>query len=1276
MSDTIQSIVFPGAGLDSDSDLSYVANGDSLGDRNILIGEDGNNGVKTNMKGNTSFQVGTEYPNYVGSCFDAATRCAYWIGHDASGNTNEIERYNVDTGLVSIIFTDSANYFGINAAYKMKDVRLLDNRLYFNPRVSEPKVIDLTMAYNYENVPAWTAVAGYAINTTRRFYGGLFKSNAATAAGESPSTTPTKWDRIGDSYDTYANQQTYAFNVIKKAPTAIPTVTYESDTTLNSNNIRGKLFRFAYRYRYFDDSYSVYSSLSELATPLDEERYDGEVLNAITYNNKISITVNAGSAALVKEIEVIYQESGGDWKKIDTIDRQEQTKLTTDSFSIDFYNNLTYEAVANADVDKIYDLVPRTVACQEIINKNVMLYGRVKEGFDNMDSDDLDVTLTPVKEEIVLGSSGGTTRRDNVASGDLSTWSEWDPLEENYIFYTRIRVGTWFPSGVVAGDYYELTVDGYNGIKVLAAGDVDTATHLGNAMGVTVAYPTGWFGVGSDGSGVYVDIGSRDNYPDVSKSIFYSAGGTTLQTKKKGFKTGAKQPFCIYYYDEALRRGDAQVCDDLSVYIPMLAETSPLVTTTNYRYKINWSVGHLPPSWARYWRFGFAGNGLCSYFVQYIVSAINFADTAFNSRMTIDVTSLQTIKTTTTANWNQFPNSIIDPYVWEQGDRVRFVTRRLSGTFISVADYSGTVPGTIRINTAVDHTLATGNIIVIDSGTYSGTYTITVINTTSFYVTKAFTVTATGAYRVTSGAVLGTIYDYEISSYDDTTNKLLLQTGITPFLVGESSLIEIYRPVKTNTKTIYYEYGSLYPVITDSLGVSVHGGSTTNQDTGTAADATGTFIGGDAYHIMRTPDKPFNETVGFTTKGIIHESMWYSDFYLSSDWSKGKIGFKSDLGEKTLNIIRWSNAYLQNTALNGLSTFEALNYKELSDIYGNIVGMIENGDTLKVYMTTKTASIGIGLKEWVDANGNVTTSSSSDVLGYVRYSPQKYGTIYPESLTQNNRFIYGFDIYTGTMWRDSANGIFPISGRYEDAGGGGDYKMETYFKTKAKALLVSGAATTSVQTVWDDEYKLLYVLFSDTTTRANSDVVAFHEPSNRWVSSYDFKIDTATPGVYDAPCWVQSIGNVGFLSFGQEPSGSSVWKHNSNTAARCSFFGNQQTCVIGCVANKNGGVTKVMDSIFLHTNGDWSGTVTIPANLNYPNGMYSILPAAKFKRREGKLMSEFMRNGKTTSNTANVLEYINGEPLRGYAADIRLSNTATTKVSMLMIDVNMTKSDV
>ena len=72
----------------------------------------------------------------------------------------------------------------------------------------------------------------------------------------------------------------------------------------------------------------------------------------------------------------------------------------------------------------------------------------------------------------------------------------------------------------------------------------------------------------------------------------------------------------------------------------------------------------------------------------------------------------------------------------------------IEGTIASVANYNGTVAGTILI-TDVAHGLATGDIITIHSTTnYNGTYTITKVTNDTFYVTKAYVSSQTGDWAM------------------------------------------------------------------------------------------------------------------------------------------------------------------------------------------------------------------------------------------------------------------------------------------------------------------------------------------------------------------------------------------------------------------------------------------------------------------------------------------------------------------------------------------------
>ncbi len=1070
MSNIRQDTIFPGTGLDRDSDYHYIKNGDAPWRLNILPFDEQAGGVICQMEGchkGAPSYVLTNSDVYivVGSYYNRLTRKVYYFvfglpyESDLSDEflyDNRLLCFDEDTEELTCIFTDQHNYFGLHYDHRMKDCRMIGDWLFFNPRVSEPKMIDVVRAYNYEQAlnnlngySFWEASpVTYSYGDKVVYYGGVYLANTVVNADESPVTNPEKWTKIGSAYQDetgldFDSEFEYAFDVLKMPPVSRPVIAYGSDTEILSNNVRGKMFRFSYRYKYFDDTYSVYSAFSDVSLPIDDEQWDGEIKDDTSSNNYIAVTVRLHSPALVKGVEIIFQEIDGDWKRCKAINRIETDELLTNNFTFNFYNNeVYYEVVDSTLVYKIEDTVPKTAAAQEIINKNILTYGRCKEGFDNLDKNDVDVTLTPVLQPLPTQPGIATFKRNNLTN-DISNYYD----NTNGIYYTIIDVTDYAVWGVVVADMYSLLVNGSFGFITLEAGDVVSANTLATAM--TDACLNTDVVATAVGSALW--LGSKYMYPEVTASLFYTPVGETSNIlKARGFKTGANHPFCLFYYQDKLRRWDAQTSKEnlhgvgyemlgTTVYVPTFNEvSSPLIDDTANRWEIDWTVNHLPPDGAKYWRWGYAGNTLCSWFVQYTIgSAIDGVGAEANMTV-IDITPLQTIATTDNAAWNQLPQCNIESYEWEEGDRIRFITHSKNPADYGLSD------------------------------------------------------------------VLDVLYDYEIIKQSDDGNSVYVQLieDIVVIGIGENTIVEIYRPLKSDSKIQFYEFGELLPIIEDSSGTKVHGSLEVNQDSVLCIPASGTFRSGDVYHIYRTPSKPY--TTG-TTGGLVMESESWSDFYESDSWDQGKPGTETSFNERILNIIRYSYQYLQNTGINGMSTFDGDNYKELNDIYGNIVAMIEVGNTLKVYQQKKPSSILIGRQEYMGADGDVTVTVSESVLGSIRYSNTNYGTEFPESVVANNRYVYGFDVYNGTMWRDSANGIFPISGRYEEAGAGGDYKMASYFKDKAKSLMLSGIANVDVMTVWDEEYDLLYVAFRDLVNDDNNEVIVFHEPSNRWVTFADFK---------------------------------------------------------------------------------------------------------------------------------------------------------------------------
>jgi hypothetical protein len=86
----------------------------------------------------------------------------------------------------------------------------------------------------------------------------------------------------------------------------------------------------------------------------------------------------------------------------------------------------------------------------------------------------------------------------------------------------------------------------------------------------------------------------------------------------------------------------------------------------------------------------------------------------------------------------------------------------LTKSVSSVTDYSGTMAGTILIN-STGHGFTTGNSVALSLSVaaYNGVYTVTVVDANSFYVTKTYSATATG-YCGLNAAVdgLNTLFGY------------------------------------------------------------------------------------------------------------------------------------------------------------------------------------------------------------------------------------------------------------------------------------------------------------------------------------------------------------------------------------------------------------------------------------------------------------------------------------------------------------------------------------
>lgn len=1004
----------------------------------------------------------------------------------------------------------------------------------------------------------------------------------------------------GVAGDTYPEIISTTFALRNMPPIDRPTCEYRTDSERAQNNIINKTFQFAYRYKYREGGYSVYSEFSDICLSPNIERWNGEYVSEQFDNNYLRVTFTRGDDIIISAVEIIVREGNtGDWRFFSSI---------SDNVNyIDFYNDEDYESVDQDEVNKIEDAIPREVADAALVNENRLVLARVTEGFNPVE---LDVTMAAVPEEIYIENDlEASISKHYIQKASLPNNGFGIDLSEiniaDYPEGTLLRMNIKYDVTYTPTDYELQAADVVSNetlsqmvaLRISALGFLPAPSYAKN---LTAGNPAAAWNTGLCSQANDVEIQTDGGYIISSASYieFIDPEAPTSNNKWNTYKSGAVHPHAIQYWDEEFRRTTIMRSAACDVVVPersFFAEPQSVATTAgwdvgmDYRIGIDWTISHLAPSWARYWSWVYAGNKTQSWFIQYIINSVSLV----SGYLRLDITPLQKLKTDSVAV--PMYNSIIDPYAFVEGDRIRILTGAPEGGYLG-------------------------------------------------------------------DGLQGEDY-YDLPVADLEADELLIASPEGDFFgLAPGSLIEIYTP-----KTFDEEFASYYLVgkINSVIGRYHMNPDGTSQSAGVAA--AGTLNSGDAYVIGRAFSETSSETWWTTGTQFAVESMHWSDYYQSDAYDRGKPNVYSSLGEITLNNIRWGWKHFEGTSVDNMFTFDPLDYKPLTDIYGDVVRIGEMGDVLKVIFERKVASMYIGKREVYDASGSVFTVQDS-VLSNPNYSLEDYGTTDPRAVLFVRGYCYFIDFNAGAVVRNTNNGSYPISGKVDAGGEGADYKMHSYFRDICALALRYGTSSYNVILGWDDGRKVLLV--SILKYGCNDYTAVFRESRGRWVSLLELMTDPDADEVFYPTCF-QWAGNK-FYSW--LDGSDSVWLHTYVAATPLSIYGDPKTAQINIWGTAQPNMIKVFDSIAIHTNArGWSGIVAIPESLSYPNGMYSILPESGFEVREGVLYAPYLDNLGTTG-AYSVASLYNGESLRGYVIGNQLS--ISDEAWLFKVDINWRPSNV
>jgi hypothetical protein len=322
--------------------------------------------------------------------------------------------------------------------------------------------------------------------------------------------------------------------------------------------------------------------------------------------------------------------------------------------------------------------------------------------------------------------------------------------------------------------------------------------------------------------------------------------------------------------------------------------------------------------------------------------------------------------------------------------------------------------------------------------------------------------------------------DLVIKSFDG--EYLLCERGDMEVPLTELAYneIEIYRPITTGgADVVFYEIGHTYKIIQTS---------TTPLFSVTSGVIEGdTVITGREVYVQNTEVEKTDTSAAFKTISLDNNSIWNTDI--------GRPFIQTPVGEVLKSAyFRHSATFIAGTKINGLSDFDSgdegnipvesgtiqrLQSTNKEATEGDVLLAVSNSDTYSIYidearLTTGTSSFLIG---------------ATKVVGDVRKQKSGFGTLHPESVHEEDGYVYFFDKLSRSFCRYATNGIFPIS----------EYKAVTHFEDQA-AL---NSEDDEVVTGYDPFYKILFVTFTNAATNTRK-TIGWSLVKERWISFFDF----------------------------------------------------------------------------------------------------------------------------------------------------------------------------
>lgn len=489
------------------------------------------------------------------------------------------------------------------------------------------------------------------------------------------------------------------------------------------------------------------------------------------------------------------------------------------------------------------------------------------------------------------------------------------------------------------------------------------------------------------------------------------------------------------------------------------------------------------------------------------------------------------------------------------------------------------------------------------------------------------------------------IYDFEIvGTYSNNNQYYVVIENPQSFQeIKANFLVEFYTPQK-NKEVVFYEIGTTNIIIDAGTATRRHAGSVQNQVVGTLP-AVGIVVGGDTY--WRNKSFPVQNNVFFSYQV---ENSNITDRFDSTFSDIGRPNIKDpDFGERFyFNNIRFSNIYIPNSKINGLSSFKSIDTQSLDLKYGILMKLIAADNVMLAICQFKTQPIYVGKDRVLDLSGAGSIGRSDSILNMADELKYDLGTVNPESVIEQDGNVYAIDIYQGNVWRYSANGQFPIS----------QYKAQRFFNDLGHKLYNIDRKQVKIFGFYEREHNM-YGMTVQANDVTEGFTIEFSEIKNRWNNFASFRGD-----------YYCSVGDR-LVSFYK----GDLYVHEGIGNVPCIFYNISYPSQLEIVSNQGPRAVKNWWNISIQADNQWKCPyIYAPASYSYPFGMESELDVLHFSNEEGIWKADFLRDKTDPDPRFNVIvnpvereiaKLLRGRMLRGEVLIVRLELVDSKILSIL-----------